>query len=63
MDRPQFITDPSQEINLEQIARRIREVAELAAQEHLDAIARSQADRLVRLARNNVPSKPTGTWR
>ena len=62
MDRLDHAADPLQ-LDLEQIARRIREVAELAAREHLDAIERSQADALFRLARNSRTSKPTGTWR
>ncbi len=74
MDRMQTTTEPfnsgrtplplrSLGLDLEQIARRIQELAELAAREHLESIGRSQADGLYRLVHTTAHMKATGTWR
>jgi len=60
MDRKEKTTET--QIDLEQIARRIRELSEIAAQQHLEALARSQADRLFRLV-STTHTRPVGMWR
>ena len=55
------------ELDLQQVAQQIVELAQLAAVEHLDSIGRSQADGLYRLVHTTAQvkqnKKPAGTWR
>jgi hypothetical protein len=63
MDRTNPNTHCIEGLDLDLIAQRIEELAQLAAREHLDSINRSQAEGLYRLAAATSHPKPTGTWR
>jgi len=53
------VTDcPDKQFDLESVARRILALTELATQEHLKALGRSQADRLVAMVQSQESEHP-----